>query len=108
MGARVRGTQTIVEVDYSPIDLRSENEVEKDRKVKMENLLTAEREFYITPKEAAEEARWTLGFQSTIPEELIGPLEQKRVQGLATNDEAHTLHQREEVIRQWQSQQKNN
>jgi hypothetical protein len=37
--------QTNVEVDYSPMDLRSENEVERDKKAKIANLVTAESNF---------------------------------------------------------------
>lgn len=77
LSARVRGTQTRVVVDYDPIDLRSENEVEKDRRSKITNYVTAENNFYITPKEAAEEIRWTLGLDSNIPDELIPLLEHK-------------------------------
>lgn len=77
LSARVRGTQTHVEVDYLPIDLRSENEVEKDRRSKINNYISAEKNFYITPKEAAEEIRWTLGLNSNIPEELIPKLKKK-------------------------------
>lgn len=77
LSARARGTQTNVEVDYSPIDLRSENEVEKDRKAKIGNYVTAESNFYITPQEAAEEIRWTLGLDPKIPHELLEKLEHK-------------------------------
>ncbi|UKS30055.1 hypothetical protein LOZ80_14400 [Paenibacillus sp. HWE-109] len=75
MSARVKGVQTNVVVDYIPIDLRSENEVEKDRKAKISNFVTAESNFYITPQEAAQEVRWTLGLNSKIPVELIPKLE---------------------------------
>jgi hypothetical protein len=77
MAARVRGVQTIVEVDYNPIDLRTENKVEKDRKAKIGNLVTAENNFYITPEEAAVEVRWTLGLDPKIPAELLPKLEKK-------------------------------
>lgn len=77
MAARVRGVQTLVTVDYNPIDLRSENEVERDRRSKINNFITAEKNFYITPKEAAEEIRWTLGLDSKIPAELVQKLEKK-------------------------------
>ncbi|MCR8656941.1 hypothetical protein [Paenibacillus endoradicis] len=77
LSARIRGTQTQVEVDYLPIDLRSENEVERDRRSKINNYISAEKNFYITPSEAAEEIRWTLGLNPNIPEELIVKLEKK-------------------------------
>ncbi len=77
LSARVRGTQTKVEADYAPIDLRSENEVEKDRKAKISNYVTAESNFYITGEEAAQEVRWTLGLDPKIPAELIPKLEKK-------------------------------
>jgi hypothetical protein len=80
LSARVRGTQTNVEVDYAPIDLRSENEVERDRRAKISNYVTAEKNFYITPKEAAEEIRWTLGLNPKIPPELVPMLESKHDQ----------------------------
>ncbi|OMF37444.1 hypothetical protein BK133_05150 [Paenibacillus sp. FSL H8-0548] len=78
MSARVRGTQTNVEVDYAPIDLRSENEVERDRRSKIGNYVLAEKELYITPLEAAEEVRWTLGLDAKIPAELADKLKHKR------------------------------
>lgn len=77
LAARIRGTQTIVEVDYGPIDLRTENEVERDRRAKINNLVTAEKNFYITPQEAATEIRWMLGLDSKIPPELAEKLEKK-------------------------------
>lgn len=77
LAARVRGTQTLVTADYNPIDLRSENEVERDRRNKINNYITAEKNLYITPKEAAEEIRWTLGLDPKIPAELIPKLEKK-------------------------------
>lgn len=75
--ARVRGAQMQVEVDYLPIDLRSENEVEKDRKAKLDNYAEAERQKYITPQEAAEEVRWSFGLNPKIPAELLPELEAK-------------------------------
>jgi hypothetical protein len=77
LSARIRGVQTNVEADYLPIDLRSENEVEKDKKAKIANLVTAESNFYITPQEAAIETRWTLGLDPKIPIELLPKLEKK-------------------------------
>ncbi|WP_243643886.1 hypothetical protein [Paenibacillus pinisoli] len=77
LSSRIKGVQTYVEVDYLPIDLRSENEVERDRNSKINNYITAERESYITPKEAAEEIRWTLGLNPNISLELIEMLERK-------------------------------
>ncbi|MFT9371688.1 hypothetical protein [Paenibacillus polymyxa] len=77
MSARVKGTQTKVEADYLPIDLRSENEIERDRRSKIDNYITAEKNFYITPLEAAEEIRWTLGINAKIPAELLPLLVKK-------------------------------
>jgi len=77
LAARVRGTQTTVIVDYNPIDLRSENEVERDRKSKIHNYVTAEKEHYITSLEAATEIRWTLGLNAKIPPNLIEKLNGK-------------------------------
>ena len=77
LSSRVKGTQTNVECDYNPIDLRSENEVEKDRKAKIGNYVMAESNFYITPEEAAAEVRWTLGLDPKIPLELLPKLEKK-------------------------------
>lgn len=77
LAARVRGTQTNIDADYNTIDLRTENEVEKDRKDKIGNYVTAESNFYITPQEAAEEIRWTLGLDPKIPDELLPKLEKK-------------------------------
>lgn len=77
LSARVKGTQTNVEADYNPIDLRSENEVEKDRLAKIKNYVMAESNFYITGEEAAQEVRWTLGLDPKIPVELLPKLENK-------------------------------
>ncbi|WP_025724055.1 hypothetical protein [Paenibacillus polymyxa] len=77
LSARVKGTQTKVEADYLPIDLRSENEIERDRRSKIDNYIIAEKNFYITPLEAAEEIRWTLGINAKIPAELLPLLVKK-------------------------------
>lgn len=77
LSARIKGVQTNVDADYQPIDLRSENEVEKDRKAKIGNIITAESQFYITPTEAAQEVRWTLGLDPKLPVELLPKLEKK-------------------------------
>lgn len=82
MSVRVKGTQTNVEVDYAPIDLRSENEIERDRRSKINNYVLAEKEFYITPQEAAEEVRWTLGLDAKIPAELVEKLQHKRSEAI--------------------------
>lgn len=82
--ARVRGAQIRVEVDYLPIDLRSENEVEKDRKAKLDNFTALEREKYITPLEAAEEIRWTFGLNPKVPAELLPELTAKSAAPPAT------------------------
>jgi hypothetical protein len=77
LSARVRGTLTNVEADYNPIDLRSENEVEKDHNAKIGNYVMAESNFYITPEESAAEVRWTLGLDPKIPAALLPKLEKK-------------------------------
>ncbi|KAF6574986.1 hypothetical protein JDW19_04030 [Paenibacillus polymyxa] len=77
LSARVKGTQTKVEADYLPIDLRSENEIERDCRSKIDNYIIAEKNFYITPLEAAEEIRWTLGINAKIPAELLPLLVKK-------------------------------
>ncbi|OMF39742.1 hypothetical protein [Paenibacillus peoriae] len=77
LSARVKGTQTKVEADYLPIDLRSENEIERDRRSKIDNYIIAEKNFYITPLEAAEEIRWTLNINAKIPAELLPLLVKK-------------------------------
>ncbi|KAA8782521.1 hypothetical protein EC604_01490 [Paenibacillus amylolyticus] len=78
MAARVRGVQTLVEADYAPIDLRSEMERERDLRAKLNNYVLAEKERYITSKEAATEARWIMGLDPNIPLELVAELENKR------------------------------
>jgi hypothetical protein len=65
------GTQTNVDADYNPVDLRSENEVEKGRKAKIGNYVMAESDFYITPEESATEVRWTLGLDPKIAANCI-------------------------------------
>jgi hypothetical protein len=82
MSVRVKGTQTNIEVDYAPIDLRSENEIERDRRSKINNYVLAEKELYITPQEAAEEVRWTLGLDAKIPAELVEKLQHKRSEAI--------------------------
>jgi hypothetical protein len=77
LSARVRGVQTLVEVDYSPIDLRSEMERERDLRARLNNYVLAEKERYITAKEAATEARWIMGLDPNIPTELLADLEKK-------------------------------
>jgi hypothetical protein len=74
MSARVKGVQTIIDVDYNSIDLRTENEIETDRKARIDNLVEAEANFYITPEEAAKDARLTLGLDQKIPVELVDKL----------------------------------
>ncbi|MDK8182104.1 hypothetical protein [Paenibacillus sp. UMB4589-SE434] len=87
IAARVRGVQTTVIADYDPIDLRSENEVEADRKAKLYNLTEAEKNYYITPEEAAQEMRWTLGFDQKIPPELLERLQSKHDKQLEGGEE---------------------
>ena len=70
VAARVRGVQTTVTLEYAPIDLRSEQETERDRQLRLSNLSKSERECYITPEEAAREARIALGLDPKIPQEL--------------------------------------
>jgi hypothetical protein len=53
ISARIRGVQTTVEAEYAVIDLRTENELEADRELKLTNLMVAESAFYITPEESA-------------------------------------------------------
>lgn len=77
MAARVRGVQTLVQADYAPIDLRSEMERERDLRAKLNNYILAVKEDYITPAEAATEARWIMGFDPNIPAELLERLEKK-------------------------------
>lgn len=77
MAVRVRGVQTQVEADYAPIDLRSEMERERDLRAKLNNYVLAENNFYITPEEAAAEARWIMGLDPKIPDELLPKLEKK-------------------------------
>lgn len=79
MAARVRGVQTLVEADYSPIDLRSEMERVRDMRAKINNYVLAEKELYITAEEAATEARWIMGLNPKIPAELLDPLKKKHV-----------------------------
>lgn len=74
IAARVRGVQTSVEVEYAPIDLRTENEQQKDLSSRLENLESAESNFYITPEEAAKEARVAIGLDAEIPDELMARL----------------------------------
>lgn len=80
LSARIKGVQTKVKAEYAPIDLRTEQELEEDRKAKLDNLVTAEKEKYITPEEAAKEARLSLGFDPEIPAELIEKLKTKQEQ----------------------------
>lgn len=77
MAVRVRGVQTQIEADYAPIDLRSEMERERDLRSKLNNYVLAEKNFYITPGEAATEARWIMGLDPKIPAELLPKLEKK-------------------------------
>lgn len=77
MAARVNGVQTIVSAEYEPIDLRTENELESDRQLRLENLITAEENKYITPEEAATESRKSLGLDPKIPTELKMKLKEK-------------------------------
>jgi len=77
IAARVKGVQTTVDVDYAPIDLRSEQQQENDRKSFIENIESADSNFYITPEEAAEQVRRALGLDVTIPPELADKLKTK-------------------------------
>ncbi|WAH35039.1 hypothetical protein [Alicyclobacillus dauci] len=80
MAARVKGVQTRVDVDYAPIDLRSENEQQGDLKARIENVESADSNFYITPEEAAIEIRKALGLDADIPPELVEKLKNKHEQ----------------------------
>jgi hypothetical protein len=77
LAARVKGVQTHVKAEYAPIDLRSENELETDRQLRLENLTLAERNFFITSEEAAQESRKALGLDPKIPAELKDKLKNK-------------------------------
>jgi hypothetical protein len=77
MAARVNGVQTIVAAEYEPIDLRTENELETDRQLRIDNLIIAEESKYITPEEAATESRKALGLDPKIPTELKAKLKEK-------------------------------
>jgi len=74
LAARVRGVQTSVDADYAPIDLRTENEQQADISSRLENLESAESNFYVTPEEAAREARLAMGLDPDIPDELVDKL----------------------------------
>lgn len=74
LAARVRGVQTAVDADYAPIDLRTENEQQADITARIENLESAESNYYVTPEEAAREARIAMGLDPAIPDELVDKL----------------------------------
>jgi hypothetical protein len=77
IAARVKGVQTMVDVDYAPIDLRSEQQQEADRTKFIENIESADSNFYITSEEAAEEVRKSFGLDPKIPPELAAKLKTK-------------------------------
>ncbi|KAG2965944.1 hypothetical protein PC120_g27162 [Phytophthora cactorum] len=52
-------------------------ERERDLRAKLNNYVLAEKERYITAKEAATEARWVMGLDPNIPSELLAGLEKK-------------------------------
>lgn len=80
VACRVKGVKTSVEAEYAPIDLRSEQQQANDMQSVLENLESAESNFYITGEEATTEARKMLGFDADIPPELSDKLKQKHEQ----------------------------